>query len=82
MELVSVDEINLGCKIILNEDKEEIKTSNDSNFDCCPKCKSNNVIFGNPDLAGTIIYREHICNDCETTWEERYDLVKVRIDYV
>jgi len=80
MELVGIDKINLGCTIITDETDEQLVSSELADYDVCPKCKSNNIDWGEPDPDGTIIYREHTCLNCETTWEERYDLVQVRIN--
>lgn len=51
----------------------------EADFDKCPHCDSDNIDYGDVEPGGAFIYRTHRCLACDTTWEERYDLVKVAV---
>jgi len=56
-----------------------IKTVLEADFEECPNCGTSDITWGDPELDGAFIYRVHSCNSCSCSWEERYDLVRVRI---
>ncbi len=77
----NIDQIDdLGVLIIKEENGEQttVETS-EADFDCCPVCKNENITYGEPEPESLFVYREHTCNECQTVWEERYDLVRVVI---
>jgi predicted Zn-dependent protease with MMP-like domain len=80
-KLVSMDDVNLGVLIKKSEDEDGyIVNAYDADYARCPMCESNNITYGEPDPDSVFIYRVHVCDDCATTWEERYDLVRVTIE--
>jgi hypothetical protein len=80
-KLVSVDDVNLGVLIKKSEnDDGHIVNACDADYARCPMCESKNITYGEPEPDSIFIYRIHACDDCTTTWEERYDLVRVIIE--
>jgi predicted Zn-dependent protease with MMP-like domain len=80
-KLVSIDDINLGVLIKKSEnDDGDIVNTCDADYARCPMCESRNIVYGDPEPDSVFIYRTHVCDDCATTWEERYDLVRVIIE--
>lgn len=43
----------------------------------CPKCKSENLEYGNSEIDGDCIFYEFECRDCGCCATECYDLVFV-----
>ena len=40
----------------------------------CPKCKSDNISYIGPELDDSLLWYEANCNDCETEFDELYEL--------
>lgn len=80
MENSNIDSINVQV-IIENEieKSKQILDAYQADWDTCPQCNSDNIEWGDAEPDGALIYRIHSCEDCGVKWEERYDLVKVRI---
>ncbi len=78
-KLVSLNDINLGVMVYKSDD-EQLMSTEDADFDRCPMCESPNITYGEPEPDATTIYRIHACDECGTTWDERYDLVSVYIE--
>ena len=78
-ELVSIEDIELGV-IVNKENDTQLMTTYDADFARCPMCESRKINYGEPEPDNVFIYRTHTCDDCGTTWEERYDLVRVNIE--
>lgn len=80
----TIDDVNLGVVVIENEDRDdETKKTvpvEDADFYRCPVCDSPNITYGDCEPESLFIYRVHACDECATTWEERYDLVQVKIE--
>ncbi len=51
-----------------------------ADFSNCPVCGSINITYGDSEEEAFFIYRIHSCDECFSTWEERYDLTQVRIE--
>ena len=80
MKLSSIKDIDLGVAIYNNEKYIETVDVAAADWDNCPKCRSINIEFdAETDVDGPFYYRTHRCLECETTWEERYDMVQVKI---
>ncbi len=82
----NIDEINdLGIKVVTKrqngEQTEQTLTAVQADFYECPVCGSSAVEYDVKELDpdGIFIYRTHGCKDCDTEWEERYDMVQVVI---
>jgi Zn-finger nucleic acid-binding protein len=71
---------NLGILIIdeVNSKETTVEIA-EADFETCPICKGTNISYGETEPESLFIYRIHTCNNCNTSWEERYDLVKLRI---
>ena len=81
MELIGISKINLGVEIYKKDDfLSKVAEPSDADFNQCPVCGSKDIAFGKCEPDSVIIYRVHKCNKCGTSWEERYDLVKVKIN--
>jgi hypothetical protein len=78
-ELVSVEDVNLGVLVRKIDSKYTVNTC-DADYAGCPVCESSDITYGEPDPDSIFIYRIHTCNNCGTTWEERYDLAIVTIN--
>jgi hypothetical protein len=78
-KLVSIEDINLGVLVVKIDDEYTVNVC-DADYARCPMCESPNITYGEPDPDGIFIYRIHACDECGTTWEERYDLVRVTIN--
>ena len=77
--LCGESEINLGVEVYEDEELKEIKNPGDANYSRCPMCESSSIEYGGEEPEDVVIYRVHRCTNCNTSWEERYDLVKVSI---
>lgn len=77
-KLVGIDDINLGV-VVERDNNEEIKVATDADYSRCPVCESACVEYGGCDTDSVFVYRVHKCTDCGCEWEERYDLVRVKI---
>jgi hypothetical protein len=80
-KLVGISDVNLGAEIIRNSKKKKVVEMSEADFDKCPDCGSTNIDY---DVNGIepesiFIYRVHQCLGCWLKWEERYDLVQVRV---
>lgn len=40
----------------------------------CPKCRSNNIESGAPDVEGRVAWTETECKDCKFEWTDFYYL--------
>ena len=79
-KLTSISDIDLGVEILDNDEYKETVGVCDADFHECPKCGSEDISYGESEEESVFIYRVHRCNVCDASWEERYDLVKVRIE--
>lgn len=80
-KLTSHDDITLGVMVHKTQDDDGFLVEPDvADFHLCPECESPNITYGEPEPESFIIYRTHACDECFTTWEERYDMVRVRIE--
>jgi hypothetical protein len=79
-KVVGVSSVNLGAEII-TDDNTKVVDVFEANFLSCPVCKSSSVEFDFKDIEpeSVFVYRTHRCSECNTKWEERYDLTQVRI---
>ena len=75
----SILDIDLGVDIYKDNEFQETINCEDADYDRCPMCESYEIEFGDCDPENVFIYRIHKCKTCNTEWEERYDLVQVRI---
>jgi formate dehydrogenase maturation protein FdhE len=79
-QLVSISDVDLGVEIHEDDEYKDTVGASDADFHECPVCGSDDITYGDSEEESVFIYRVHRCNKCETTWEERYDLVQVRIE--
>ena len=79
-KLISVNDVDLGVMVYKPNDDEQLVNMGDADFHRCPMCESPNITYGEPEPDATFIYRVHACDECGTTWDERYDLVSVHIN--
>ena len=80
-ELLSVDDIDLGVIVKKSDDDDGyLVNAGDADYTRCPMCGSPNIAFGETEPDNIFIYRTHACDECGTTWEERYDLVQIKIN--
>jgi DNA-directed RNA polymerase subunit RPC12/RpoP len=80
-KLVGVSDVNLGAEIYTGDTKSKLVETSEADFSKCPKCGSSDIEY---DVNGIepealFVYRVHQCLGCWKKWEERYDLVQVRI---
>ena len=80
MNNTNVDDSNVQV-IVENkiDNSNQLLDAGEADWDNCPQCDSENVDYGECDPDTVFVYRIHTCQDCGTKWEERYDLVKIRI---
>jgi hypothetical protein len=43
----------------------------------CPACYSRNIEAGSVEVEGQEAFQKVLCNDCEVTWEDRFELVGI-----
>ena len=81
--LVGVSDVNLGTEIYYDGivERDSTKEVSEADFNKCPKCGSESINYDAKGIEpeSVFVYRTHACNDCDTSWEERYDLVTVTI---
>jgi hypothetical protein len=80
MKLYSIRNVDIGIDIYDNEIYQETINDQDANWDRCPKCESTQIDFDHDtDIDSYFYYRTHLCLNCHTMWEERYDMVQIKI---
>jgi len=63
------------------EYRTERMTEEEANFNGgCPLCKSKNIMYGDTDECGSVIYKKHTCNSCGASWVEHYMLRRIEIE--
>lgn len=78
--ITGISDINLGVEIYENGIFQETVSSSDGSFILCPVCNSSDIESGRLDGLDVIIWRTKMCNNCGTTFKERFDICKVSID--
>ena len=79
--MIGVSKEEIGTEIYEDDEFRELVTACDGDLRECPQCKSTRIDYDSNGIEpeSIFVYRVHTCMDCETYWEERYDLVQVRI---
>jgi len=81
-ETGKIPDNKIVVKLIDKDEKESVLDKDIVTLCQCPKCKSENVLFDMEEIStegSEFVYRMHYCNNCGVRFEERYDLVQVRI---